>query len=142
MDTTVYNSACWVRMQDLPAGAFLENPVHRAGGLTAGPAITERMLRNRTELLLPAPMAFQKSTLQGHHFLFVLITSQILMTTVIMSMSYPEGSAPDGLGSCHSRMCPAQCLSWGELPAGCPLLWIWNYPPPFADCQSSCIFYQ
>lgn len=39
-------------------------------------------------------------------FLFVSITSQKLMTVVITSTSYPDGSAPDGLGSCRSRMCP------------------------------------
>lgn len=27
---------------------------------------------------------------------------------------------------------PAQCLSCRELPAGCPLLQIWNYLSPFA----------
>lgn len=71
MDTIVYNSAGWLRMQDLPAGVFLENPVHRTGSLNVGPAIAERTPRNHTELLTPAlpeavllPVAFQKSALQ------------------------------------------------------------------------------
>lgn len=51
------------------------------------------------------PMAFQKSPLQWHLFLFVLITLQKLMTAMVTLLSYPEGSAPDSLGSCRSRMC-------------------------------------
>lgn len=142
--TTVYSSARWLRMQALPAGVFLENPVHRTGGLNLGPAIAERTLRNHTELLIAAlprlccfPWPFRRAPCNDtfvclywllHRYWWWRWWLRPCPTLKDLHLMAWDAAVPG--------CAPGQCLSWGELPVGCPLLWIWNHPPPSADSQS------